>query len=379
MPGRRGHGEGSVYQRESDGLWVGSIDLGYVNGKRKRRPLYGKTRREVTKKLAKALHEYQQGLPVAAERLTVAQFLERWLVASVQPSVKSKTYEGYESIVRVRVVPRIGRKQLAKLTPLDLQQLYANLQAAGLSKRSVHHTHRVLHRALRQAVSWDLIPRNPCERVTPPRPGRSEMQVLSEEQATAFLEATKDHPHHALYVLALTTGMRQGELLGLRWQDVDLDAGQLAVRQTLQWQRSRGLVFTTPKTARSRRIIILSQRAVQVLRRHRTRQLEFRLSLGEVWQDSDLVFTNEIGGPLSPSQQTRVFQRALAAAGLPKMRFHDCRHTAATLLLSKGVHPKVVSEMLGHSTITLTLDTYSHLVPVLHQQAAATMDAVFGA
>ncbi len=375
---RRGHDEGSIYRRD-DGLWTGAVSLGYdERGKRKRRTVYGKTRREVAEKLTRILRDHQQGIPVAPERLSVAQFLERWLTASVTPSVKAKAYEGYESIVRVRVVPRIGRRRLSNLTPLDLQSLYSDLQASGLTNRSTHHTHRVLHRAFTMAVRWGLLARNPCDGLTPPRPERTQMRVLTREQVATLLEATSRHPQHALYVLAVTTGMRQGELLGLRWADVDFEAGRLFVRQCLQRQRGKGLVFIEPKTARSRRTIILSRYAVAALREHRTHQLATRLALGPEWQDQDLVFCNPTGGPVDPSWQVAVFKTALREAELPVIRFHDLRHTAATLLLAEGVHPKVVSEMLGHATITLTLDTYSHLVPVLHAQAAAAMDALFG-
>lgn len=190
----------------------------------------------------------------------------------------------------------------------------------------------------------------------------------------ALLGATRDHPAHALYVLAVTTGMRQGELLGLRWQDVDLAAGRLVVRRALQRQNAAGLVFVEPRTARSRRTILLSQRATAALRDHRSRQLEQRLLAGSAWQDQDLLFCNGSGGPLDPSWQPATFYAELRRLGLPAIRFHDLRHTAATLLLGRGVHPKVVSEMLGHATITLTLDTYSHLVPALHAEAAAAMD-----
>ena len=370
----RGHHEGRVRQR-TDGSWEARVSI--PGGRTK--SYYAKTRRDAQDKLRAALRDLDAGVDLAADHQTVARFLDRWLSASVKPAVRTKTYEGYESIVRVRVVPRIGRVPLDRLTALDLQGLYGDLQRAGLSNRSVHHTHRVLHRAFSQAVRWQLLPRNPCDGATPPRPERAEMRVLGREQVAAFLDATRDLPAHALYVLAVTTGMRQGELLGLQWADVDLDAARLAVRRALQRQNAAGLVFVEPKTSRSRRTILLSQRAVVALREHRRRQLEDRLLSGAAWQDHDLVFANPSGGPLDGSWQRALFKEALRRAELPAIRFHDLRHTAATLLLAQGVHPKVVSEMLGHATITLTLDTYSHLVPVMHAQAAAAMDAVLGA
>lgn len=371
---RRGHNEGSIKQRP-DGLWEARVSL--PGGKRK--SLYGKTRRAAQDALRAALRDLDAGIDVAVGRLTTGDFLDRWLVAAVKPSVRARTHEGYASICRVRVVPRIGRKPLTKLTALDLQGLYADLAGAGLANRSIHHTHRVLHRAFGQAVRWNLIARNPCDGVTPPRPERPELRVLTQAQAAAFLVATRAHRMHALYVLAVSTGMRQGELLGLRWDDLHLDAGRLHVRRALQRRGTTGFVFVEPKTGRSRRTVLLGSMAVAALRDHRRRQLEERLFAGPDWRDGDLVFANRTGGPLDPSWQTATFKAALGTAGLPVVRFHDLRHTAATLLLSRGVHPKVVSEMLGHATITLTLDTYSHLVPVLHAEAATAMDALLAA
>lgn len=372
---RRGHGEGAIYQRKGDGRWVAAMIL--PSGKRK--ALYGKTRKEAADKLKHAVNDLDNGLDLEAGRQTVAQYLDKWLAASVKPSVKVKTYEGYESIVRVRVAPRMGRKQLAKLTALDLQSLYTELAESGLSARSVHHTHRVLHRAFVQAVRWNLIVRNPCDGAQGPRATRSEMKVWTPEQADAFLIATRQHPAHALYMLALTTGMRQGELLGLKWADVDLGAGTLAVRRSLQRQRGAGLVFEEPKTARSRRSIRLSQRAIDALRAHSDRQTFDRRMAGSEWNARDLVFCHASGEPLDPSYQTTIFKKAIAAVGAPPIRFHDMRHTAATLLLSRGVHVKLVSEMLGHATIVLTLDVYSHLIPAMHGDAAAAMDAILTA
>jgi integrase len=371
---RRGHGEGAVFQR-GDGLWVARLND--PNGKRK--TLYAKTRKEAADKLRAAQKSVDDGLSLDTGRQTAAQFLDKWLAASVKPSVKTKTYEGYESIVRVRVNPRMGGKHLAKLTALDLQALYTDLANAGLSPRSVHHTHRCLHRAFVQAVRWNLIARNPCDGAQGPQATRPEMMVWTPQEADTFLISTREHPAHALYTLALTTGMRQGELLGLKWADVDLSAGTLSIRRSLQRQRGAGPVLITLKTARSRRSIHLSQRAIAALRTHSDRQAFDRRAAGAEWVEHDLVFCHANGEPLDPSYQTATFKKAAEAAGVPVIRFHDMRHTAATVLLAKGVHVKVVSEMLGHATITLTLDTYSHVIPAMQSDAAAAMDAVFTA
>ena len=274
--------------------------------------------------------------------------------------------------------PRIGNKKLGQVTPLMIQTLYSDLRVAGLSSRSIIHTHTLLHKSFQQAVKWRMIAQNPVALVEPPRAERREMSVLTRQEASKFLDATRGHRYAALFTLAVSTGMRQGELLGLRWSDVDIDAKRLQVQQALQRQREEGLVFVTPKTRQSRRTIVLSDRAVVALKSHLARQDDRRATAGCRWVEHDLVFAGLTGGPLEPSKITLEFKRTLAAAGLPAIRFHDLRHTAATLLLSQNLHPKMVSEMLGHSTISITLDTYSHLVPVLHQQAAVAMDAMLG-
>jgi integrase len=365
---RRGHGEGSIFQRK-DGRWSAAMTLG--GGQRK--TFYGKTRRDVSDQLKTALSQQQQGTLLVAEHMTAKQFLAKWLETGVKSSVKDRTYVGYESIVRIRVDPHIGTRRLDKITPLDLQELYGTLERGGLSSRSVVHTHRVLHQAFRQAVRWRYLLRNPCDDVKLPQTTRRELNVLDKTQVTVLLAAVTGD-RHALYSLAVKTGMRQGELLGLQWKDIDLTAGRLAVHRSLQRQKGKGLLFVTPKTSRSRRSIHMGPRLVGVLKEHRRTQLEHRLLAGELWQDQDLVFSNATGGPLDPSHQTAVFKNVVTTAKLPPMRFHDLRHTAATLMLGSGTHPKVVSEMLGHSTVTLTLDVYSHYIPVLHDQAATMMD-----
>jgi integrase len=289
--------------------------------------------------------------------------------------VRTKTYGGYESIVRVRVNPRIGGVRLSKVTPVVLQQLYTYLLESGLSTRSVNHTHRVLHKAFGQAMKWGIIPRNPCDATDPPRPKTTEMQTLTSDQVNTLLEGTAGELNQALYLLAVSSGLRLGELLGLRWSDVDFDGKRLFVRRALQQTRG-GLEFVEPKTAKSRRAVMLSTSAIAGLKEHRRQQVEERLSLGRAWNDQDLVFPNTIGEPSDPGTASTHFQAVLKRLGLPKIRFHDMRHTCASLLLQAGTHPKIVQEMLGHSTITLTMDTYSHSIPSTHTEAADTMENI---
>jgi integrase len=266
--------------------------------------------------------------------------------------------------------------QLARLEPRQVQKLYADLLAQGQAPASVRQLHAVLRRAFSQAVKWDTVARNVVALATPPRVARHEIQPLTAAQARTLLEAARGGRLEALYVMALSSGMRLGELLGLRWSDVDLDGGIVQVRQILVRMPS-GLRFGEPKTKRSRRRISLSTGVRDSLRQHRARQATERLRLGPVWEDYDLVFANEIGKPLDAGNfLRRDFWRALNKAGLPRCRFHDLRHTCATLLLQQGVHPKVVSELLGHGSIGLTLDTYSHIIPDMQQHAATTIDGL---
>jgi integrase len=368
---RRGHNEGSIYQRE-DGYWVAAVDLGYVDGKRKRKPIYGKTRAEVARKLTEALKARQDGLPQPNERLTVRAFLTDWL-ASIESAVRPRTVMRYEEVLRIHVPDSLGKLPLAKLGPQHLQALYADRLSAGLSPASVVKLHNILHRALGQAVRWGLLVRNPADLVDPPRIPKHDMQTFTPEQAQRFLAAAEGDPLEALYVLAITCGMRQGELLALRWRDVDLDRRSISVRNTLTRTKA-GLTFGETKNGKARQVT-LSARAVEALRRHRLKQNTERLRLGGAWDDNDLVFPNQLGKPMEARNLlSRSFLPLLERAGLPKIRFHDLRHSAATLLLGQNVHPKVVSEMLGHSQIAVTLNLYSHVTETMQQQAADTMD-----
>jgi integrase len=371
--GKRGNGEGSITRRKNGG-WMAQYTAYTANG-RKRKTLYGKTRQEVAAKLAKALSDRENGLILNVGNQTSGEYLDQWLNGSVKGSVKSKTFNDYEWLVRKHIAPALGRIKLKALSPTHLQGLYQAKLEAGLSPSTVRHLHVVLHRALDQALRWGLVPRNVSKVVDPPKVQKKEIRPLSADEARRLLEAAYGNRQEALYVLAVHCGLRQGELLGLRWEDVDLEAGTLQVRRTLTTTKG-GSMFTAPKTAKSRRNIKLTAGAVDALRRHHDRQFEESTRLSGLWRDYRLVFATTTGTPLNPSNLTnRSFKPLLKRVGLPDIRFHDLRHTCATLLLSKGVHPKLVQELLGHATIAITLDTYSHVLPGMGDQTANAMES----
>lgn len=371
---KRGQNEGTICKRD-DGRWVAVLNLGYRDGKRWRKSFYGKTRKEVQEQLTATLREQQQGLPVITERQTVAQFLDRWLADVVKPTVRPKTYHSYQQLVRLHLKPALGHHQLAKLDPQHVQALINAKLAEGLSPRTVQYLHAVLRRALGQALKWNLVPRNVARLVDPPRVERPEMLALTPEQARRFLDAVGDDRLGALYSVAVALGLRQSEILGLRWEDVDFEQRTLRVRvQLLRIDGAKRLV--EPKTRQSRRTLPLPATIVAGLRAHRSRQLQERLLAGARWEGNgwDLVFTTTRGGPLDARHLVRAFKDHLVRAGLPDIRFHDLRHSCASLLVAQGLHPRVVMEILGHSTITLTMNTYSHVMPALQREAADMMD-----
>jgi integrase len=365
---RRANKEGTIYCRK-DGRWVAAVML--PDGRRK--SYYGKTRDEVAQKLTRGLKTIQDGLPVPSDQLRVGRYLQEWL-QSARHSIRPSTWQRYEQLLRVYAMPAIGTLTLSRLEPRHLHTLYADCLTRGAAPATVRQLHAVLRRALGQATQWGTVPRNVAALVSPPRLTRHEITPLTPEQARMLLAAVKGDRLEAFYTLAISTGMRLGELLGLRWRDVDLEAGMLQVRHTLV--RGTGHpVLAKPKSPRSRRRLALTAATQDALRHHRRQQAAERLRLGPVWDDHDLVFPNAIGKPMDAGNlQQRSFVPLLRKAGLPRIRFHDLRHTAATLLLVQGVHVKVVSEMLGHSSIAITLDTYSHVLPDMQQDAAAAMD-----
>ena len=372
---KRGQNEGSIIKRK-DERWVARLTVGYEGGSQRRKCIYGRTREEVSQKLTAALRNRQLGLPVTNDKITFGQYLDKWLEDSVKPGVRPRTYIRYSGDVRIHLKPALGKIKLAKLSAPDIQAMLNQKLKSGLSPRSVRHIYAITRRALEVAYKWELVPRNVATLADPPRVQRFEVKPLSPEQARTFLEAARGDRLEALYSVAVPLGLRLGEALGLRWQDVDLEAATLRIAYQLQRLNSQW-ELVEPKTSRSRRTIALPLSTVQALRDHRKRQLEEKIKAGPDWQDHSFVFTSRIGTPLDrPNIVRRSFKLILKKAGLPDIRFHDLRHTAASLLLVQGVAPRVVMETLGHSQISLTMDTYSHVMPVLQREAADKMEAI---
>ncbi len=374
--GRRGSNEGSIRQRGD--RWEARVTIGWTGGKYVRLSHYAPTRAEVQQWLVKTLRDHQQGLPVTDTRLTVGAYLERWLTEVHKPAVRPSTYRRCQQIVDLHLIPDLGRTRLSKLTPEQVQHLLNEKHEGGLSACTVWHIHAVLRAALNHAVRWSLVNRNVACLATPPRVPRADIHPFDPTEARAFLEAIRGHRLEALFVTAMATGLRQGELLGLRWRDLDLEQATLAVRHALQMIGGKPTLIE-PKSATSRRTLVLPAIAVTALKAHRQQQVEERLLAGPEWVEGDFVFASSVGRPLAASWVYRSFKKLLRNHGMRNLRFHDLRHTAATLLLVQGVNPRVAMQMLGHSNISLTLNTYSHVVPGLLADAAERMDAVLTA
>ncbi|MBA2364304.1 MAG: site-specific integrase, partial [Chloroflexia bacterium] len=329
-------------------------------------------------KLKLLLSDADRGILPPAERLTLDKYLQRWLEDEARHRLAPQTYDRYARNVRLHLVPTLGKFQLEQLQPHQLQRLYSDLLDKGFSASLVGFVHSILHSALKSAVRMNLAPRNVADAVSPPRKRLRPFTILNTEQVSHLLETARGDRLEALYVLAVMTGMRQGELLALRWRDVDLDSAVVHVTQQMVRLKGQGRVFADPKTTYGRREIAVPAMAVQALTEHRVRQLQERRLAGSLWTDLDLVFTTHLGVPLEAHRLTaKHFKSLLRRADLPDIRFHDLRHTAATLLLGQGVNPKVVQERLGHSSIKMTMDIYSHVLPNMQADAAGKLDRLF--
>jgi integrase len=434
---RRGKGEGSITQR-SDGRWMGRLDLGWRDGKRRYKAVYGKTRREVVDRLRTSLSAAQQGTLISDERQTLGEYLTRWLADVARTRVRPRTYAGYEGTIERHIKPHLGKARLAKLTPQQVQAWLSTLEGKGVSAGRRRYARVVLRMALNTAMRWRVVSVNSATLIDAPRTTQREIRPLTPEQATTLLSAARDHSLEAFITVALGCGLRLGEALGLQWSDIDLEVATLRVtravqrfggdakaRRPLLAERKRlraalavleaerkhlragktavapeaietrqrlvqelqgvrtalaavktSVQFTEPKSSRSRRTIALPGVAIAALKAHRVRQLEARLAAGGRWQESGLVFTSSLGTAWEPRNVTRQFKALLNAAKLPNIRLHDLRHSCATLMLAQGVSPRTIMETLGHSQISLTLNTYSHVLPSLQEDAAAKMNAI---
>lgn len=366
----RRYGEGSIYKR-ADGRWAGTVELGDSENRRRRRVVYGDRRAEVVKKLEDLRHAVEAGATEPIERMTVERFLDKWLDA-VRPTLRPRGYQSYESHVRLYLKPKIGRVPLRRLSPADVQQLLGELSATGLSPQTVVHVRATLRRALSYAERWSMVPRNVARLVDPPRVEEYRVDPMTSEQARHFLTHIRGHRLYSLFLFALTTGARQGEILAVTWDAIDWTKGEVSIRRSLQRVDGRMQPVET-KTKRSRRVVPLTATTLEVLREQQKRQY----AEGTV-SDTGLVFTTTVGTPLNGPDLTRTFQALLEDAGLPRWRFHDLRHSAASIWIANGVPLRVVMELLGHSTIKVTADTYAHVVSELTRDAADRMESALG-
>jgi integrase len=369
---RRGHNEGSIYQR-ADGRWVAVIDLGYVAGKRVRKTFYRKTRKEAAAKLNEELANLRRGGIVASSDTTVESFLRLWLQESVQGHKAPRTVESYTSLIERHIIPEIGRHRLGKLDQSHVQQMLNRKRDDGLSARTVAYLRAILRAALNDAMQRGILVRNVAAFAKPPRGEKREPHPFALDEIRRFFAAVADDRHEAAYVIAGTLGLRRGEVLGLSWSDVHDRAGTITVRRQVQRVGGRDQLLPL-KTRKSERTLPLTTNIREALRRRKQHQEQERLLAGDRWQESGLIFTSTVGTMMNPGNFYTRYRQALERAGLSDHTFHDLRHTASTLLVRQGVHPRVAMEILGHSQIAVTMDVYAHVVGDSMREAVASIE-----
>lgn len=367
--------KGHIRER-SPGRWAIVIDGQGAGGARKRRwHSFAGTKRAAQLECARLIAEAQKGNgTIAPERLTVADYLEQWL-HHIRPKVSPRTFERYVSVIRANVIPALGNIRLSKLQPIAISSVYSD--ALGrLAPRTVNHVHVIFNGALKQAVRWRLLSRNPADDVDPPKVERHEMKVWDVAQITTALELSRSWTVHMPVVLAVFCGLRRGEIAALRWRHVDFTRAQLSIVESAE-QTKVGVRYKRPKNGKGR-TVALPAMVMTELRAHRLRQAQELLQIGVRLTDDSFVCTRRDGKPLQPQSITHAWDHFVTASKLPRIRFHDLRHSHATIMLAANVHPKIVSERLGHSRVAITLDTYSHVIPGMQEEAAAAIDAAFG-
>ena len=379
---------GNITARKSTkNSWQIQIDRGRdpVTGKRLRsyENLKG-TKRDAERKLVTLLRNLESGDHIEPSKVTFEEFSRRWLKDHAWANLSPETAQAYEIMVKKHMVAAFGRHKLQQITPEILQRYYADKLATGrrdgkggLSPRTVKHHHRLLHVIFASAVKWRVLPRNPADAVDPPQFQRKEMNTFDQEGLETFLNSLQDTEYYPVFYTLLFTGMRRSEALALRWQDLDLDFGRLSIERSLHHLNDRTFHFLPPKTEKSRRLVALPPSLVMVLKQLRDNQRAMRLTIGLAVSNNDLVFAHVNGKPLLPHSISQAWSRLAKRAGYPEVRLHDARHSHASLMLAQGVHPKVVSERLGHNSVSLTLDVYSHVLPGIQEAAALAFDNAF--
>jgi integrase len=375
MAKRRGNGEGTIYQRAQDGRWYGVITIKDGTGAGvHRKYLSAKTRAEVVRKLKAIQRQIDDGLSAPDGSVTVGQLFNRWYEDVLSHQVSPNTLSNYKSVADHHILPSLGKQRIANLTTNEVDRLLSMKMKGPLSVSSVQRIRSVLAQALDQAMRWGWVNRNVATLARAPRSERKEGRSLTIEQARQLLESLHGHRHEALYALMLSTGLRRGEALGLKWTDLDCEKGLLRVRRQLK--REGGvLVLTDTKTSRSRRTINLPMEMIQYLVAHRERQDANRRAAGGVWRETNLIFTSDIGTPFEPRNLYREFKQVFSDAGLGDWHPHELRHSAASLMLANGVKLQVVSEVLGHASIRMTSDVYGHILDPDRQAAAEVMNS----
>ncbi len=366
--------------RRGERTWLVRVFMGRdANGKQNfhYKTIHG-TKKDAEKYRNKVATERDLGVFVQPSRTTVDEYLDEWLETGARPRLHERTFADYSELMKRYIRPVLGGKKLSDLRSLDIQAVYSQMLERGLSPRTVRATHVVLNSALKQAVRWGMISLNQAQNVDLPKRMRKEMMALSAADSARFLDVAKNDPHSLVFAFAVATGMIPEEYLGLQWKDVDLQKGTATIQRTLCWRRQKGggWYFGPPKTSSSRRTVPLPASVTIELRHHRIRQAEQRLQVGSEYQIWDLIFATATGGPLHPDNlNARNFKSVCKRAGLsPKLTLYTLRHTCATLLLLAGENPKVVCERLGHSSIVMTLDTYSHVLPCMQEAATEKLE-----
>lgn len=375
---RRGHHEGSVFYLANRDRWV--VDVSVSLGKRKR--YYFRTKQEAVRKKNEILREVERGTLATGPQRKLGEYLVDWIENVHKDKLRISTYVKYRKLIQY-IVPELGGVWLQKLTPEQVRQFYTKMgkeggaQEQGLSTKTVHEIHGVLHLALENAVRWGYVSRNVCDLVDPPSIVSREPTPLTLEQAQAFLKSVREHRLEVLLSVAVVTGMRRGELVALRWSNIDFERGTLLVLHTVDYIPKYGYVETEPKTKAGKRSIRLPSFLVGMLKEHRTGILERQLKVGQAWENRDLVFPDLHGGYFNPGYLDKLFKKLLCESGVPHMHLHDLRHSAATILLAMGVNIKVIQELLGHSDIAITLRVYGHLLPSMQAEAVEKWESVF--